>query len=99
MFVAAAVRVERGNARGGLDAEVRGIVNEAADLDEVEEDGRVDRARSGRVVVAVGEVLEDLGWQLEPGAVEGRDEAPMPGGRGLAGPDSRYVVASGAGAG
>jgi hypothetical protein len=87
VFVAA-VLVERGDARSGLDAEVRGIVDEVADLDEVEEDGRVDGARSGGVVVAVGEVLEDLGRQLEPGAVEGRDEAPMPGDRELASPAS-----------
>ena len=72
--------VERDDARGGADREICGIVDEAADLDEIEEDGGVNGARSGGVVVDVGKGLEDLGRQLEPGAVKGRNVAPMPGG-------------------
>ena len=54
------------------------LVDGLADLDEVVEDGGVNRVGARGEVVAVGERLEDLRGQLEPGAVKRRDVAPMP---------------------
>lgn len=65
------------NATCGTDSEVGRIVDESADLDQVVEDGGVDRAGAGGVVVYVDEGLEDLVGELQPRPVEGRDITPV----------------------
>lgn len=69
--------IEGYNATCGADSEVGRIVDESADLDQVIEDGGVDRAGAGGVVVDVDEGLEDLVGKLQPRPVEGRDITPV----------------------
>lgn len=70
---------DRSHAAGSADGEVGGLVDEASDLDQIEEDGGVNGAGSRGVVVRIRDGLEDFGGQLEPWSVERRDVAPMPG--------------------
>lgn len=74
----AAVEGGRGEARGGAHGEIRGLVDGLADLDEVVEDGGVNGPGPRGQEVAVGQALEHLGGQLQPGSVERRDVAPVP---------------------
>lgn len=69
--------IEGYNATCGADSEIGRIVDESADLDEVVEDGGVDWAGAGGVVVDVDEGLEDLVGKLQPWPVEGRDVTPV----------------------
>lgn len=62
--------IEGYDATRGADSEVGRIVDEPADLDEVVEDGGVDWAGAGGVVVDVDEGLEDLVGKLQPWPVE-----------------------------
>lgn len=62
--------IEGYNATCGADSKVGRIVDESADLDEVVEDGGVDWAGAGGVVVDVDESLEDLVGKLQPWPVE-----------------------------
>lgn len=65
-------RVERiveggsGGAVGSSDRQACSIVDQMSNLDEVEEDGRVYGTRTRRVVVAIGECLEDFGGKIQP---------------------------------
>jgi len=70
--------VDRGDPGGGADGKVGSIVDEAPDLDEIIEDSGVNRTRARGIIVDIREGLEDLRGELKPGAVEGRDVAPMP---------------------
>lgn len=70
-----------GGTIGGSDSETGGIVNQSPNLDEVEEDSRINWPRSRRVVVAVCETLEDFWRQIQPRAMVGRNMSPMPGSR------------------
>jgi len=65
------VLVDRGHAGSSAYCEVGGLVDEASDLDEIEENCRIDRTRSGSIVIRICEALEDLGRQLQPWPVEG----------------------------
>ena len=69
---------EGGHAGGSAHGEIRCLVDEPSDLDQVEEDGRVDGPRPRGVVVRIRDGLENLGGQLEPLAMKGRDVSPMP---------------------
>ena len=89
----------RGHAAGSADGQVGGVIDEAPDLDQVEEDGRVDGARARRVVVGIRDGLEDLGRQLEPRSVEGRDVPPMPVGGTRPSVVARAGIAAGEGEG
>jgi hypothetical protein len=68
----------RRQARRGAHSEVGRLIYRLADLDQVVEDGGVNRVWARGEIVAMGERLEDFGGKLEPGAVERRDVAPMP---------------------
>lgn len=69
--------IQRYDATCGADSEVGRIVNESANLDQVVEDGGVDWAGTGGVVVDVDEGLEDLVGKLQPWPVEGRNVTPV----------------------
>lgn len=69
--------VQRYDATCGANGEVSRIVDEAADLDQVVEDGGVYWAGAGGVVVDVDEGLEDLVGKLQPWPMERRDIAPV----------------------
>ena len=69
---------EGGHAAGSAHGEIRRVVDEPSDLDQVEEDGRVDGPRPRGVVVRIRDDLENLGGQVEPLALKGRDVPPMP---------------------
>jgi len=66
------------NVGSGADGQVRGRFDQPADLEQIGEDGGVDGARAGVVVVDVGYNLDVFGGEMEPGPVEGRDVAPVP---------------------
>ena len=70
--------VQRHNTTCGADGEVGRIVDESAGLDQIIEDGRVDWAGTGSVVVDVDEGLEDLVGKLQPWPMEARNVAPVP---------------------
>lgn len=72
--------VERYNAACSANGQIGGIIDESADLDQVVEDGGVDRSRSRCAVVDVDEGLQDLVRKLQPGSVKGRYVAPVPAG-------------------
>lgn len=69
--------IQRYDATCGADSEVGRIVNESAYFDQVVEDGGVDWAGAGGVVVDVDEGLEDLVGKLQPWPVEGRNVTPV----------------------
>lgn len=69
--------VERHDATCGAHGEIGRIVNEPADLDQVVEDGGIDWAWAGGVVVDVDEGLEDLVGKLQPWPMKRRDVAPV----------------------
>jgi hypothetical protein len=48
--------------RSGAHSKVCSLIDGFPDLDEVEENGRIDRVRAGSYVIAVGERFEDFGW-------------------------------------
>lgn len=73
-----AVLGDRCDTTGGTNSQIRSIVDEAADLDKIKEDGRIDGPRPWGIIVQVGQSLEDLRRELKPWAVKGRDIAPMP---------------------
>ena len=73
----AKTRERGGNPTGCAHREVRGLVDMAPNLDQVEEDCRVDWARARGVVVCIRKGLENIGRQLEPWTVEGRDVTPV----------------------
>jgi hypothetical protein len=66
-----------GDAAGGAHGEVGGIIDETADLDQVEEDCRVNGARPGSVVVRIGDSFQNFRGELKPWAMKGRNIAPM----------------------
>lgn len=69
--------VQRYYATCGANGEVSRIIDEAADLDQIIEDGGVDWAGAGGVVVDVDEGLEDLVGKLQPWPMERGDIAPV----------------------
>ena len=69
---------ERSYAARSSHGEVGSIVDEPSYLNQVEEDSGVDGPRPRGVVVGIRNGLEDLGGQLKPWSVEGRDVSPMP---------------------
>jgi hypothetical protein len=68
----------RSSSIAGAYSEVGGFFYQATNLNDVEEDCRVNWPRSRRDIVAQSEGLEDFGRELQPRTVEAGDVAPMP---------------------
>lgn len=62
-------------------SQARSIVNQSSDVYKVEENRRVNRPWARRVVVAVGQAIEDLWGKIQPWPVVGRNMPPVPGSR------------------
>lgn len=68
-----------GHSTGSPHGEGCRLVDKTSDLDEVKEDGRVNRPGPRGVVVGIRDDLENLGGQLEPWTMERRYVPPMSG--------------------